>query len=74
MCRSRSGWDGVGVADISVRLLRNGCEDLTVLMCYAVLRSGDRIPAGAQFSAPVQTGLGVHQVSCVMGTGSLSWG
>ena len=33
-------------------------------------RSGDRIPVGAWFSAPVQTGPGAHPASCVMGTGS----
>ena len=33
-------------------------------------RSGDRIPVGARFSAPVQTGLGAHPTSCTMGTGS----
>jgi len=34
-------------------------------------RSGDRIPAKAKFSAPVQTGLGAYAASCTMGTGSL---
>jgi hypothetical protein len=33
-------------------------------------RSGDQIPVGTRFSAPVQTGLGVHPASCTMGTGS----
>ena len=33
-------------------------------------RSGDRIPAGARFSAPVHTGPGTHLASCTMGTGS----
>ena len=33
-------------------------------------RSGDRIPVGARFSAPVQTGSGGHSASCTMGTGS----
>jgi len=32
-------------------------------------RSGDRIPVGARFSAPVQTGPGTHPASCTMGTG-----
>ena len=31
--------------------------------------SGDRIPVGARFSAPVQTGPGAHPASCTMGTG-----
>ena len=34
-------------------------------------RSGDRIPVGARFSAPVQTGPGAHPASYTMGTGSL---
>jgi hypothetical protein len=33
-------------------------------------RSGDRIPVGVRFSAPVQTGPGAHPASCTMGTGS----
>ena len=33
-------------------------------------RSGDRIPVGARFSAPVHTGPGAHPASCTMGTGS----
>jgi len=32
--------------------------------------SGDRIPVGARFPAPVQTGPGAHPASCTMGTGS----
>ena len=31
----------------------------------------ERIPVGARFSAPVQTGPGAHPASCKMGTGSL---
>jgi hypothetical protein len=33
-------------------------------------RSGDRIPVGARFSAPVQTGPGAYPATCTMGTGS----
>jgi len=33
-------------------------------------RSGNRIPVGARFSAPVQTGPGAHSASYTMGTGS----
>ena len=33
-------------------------------------RSGDRIPVGASFSAPVQTGPEAHPASCKTGTGS----
>jgi len=32
--------------------------------------SGDRIPVGARFSAPVQTSPGAYPASCTMGTGS----
>ena len=32
-------------------------------------RSGDRIPVGARFSTPVQTGPGDHPASCTVGTG-----
>ena len=37
-------------------------------------RSGDRIPVGARFSAPVQTGPGAHPASYKMDTWSLSRG
>jgi len=33
-------------------------------------RSGDRIPVGARFSEPVQTGPGAHPASYTMVTGS----
>ena len=35
-------------------------------------RSGDQIPVGARFSAPVQTGPGAHPASCTIGTGSFT--
>jgi hypothetical protein len=38
--------------------------------CLRAVRSGDRIPVGARFSAPVQTGPEAHPASCTMGTGS----
>jgi hypothetical protein len=41
---------------------------------YRLGWSGDRIPVGARFSAPVQTGPGAHPASCTMGTGSFSRG
>ena len=36
-------------------------------------RTGDRIPVGARFSAPFQTGRGTHPVACTMDTGSFTW-
>jgi hypothetical protein len=36
-------------------------------------RSVDRIPSGASFSVPVQTGPGAHPASCTVGTGSVPW-
>jgi hypothetical protein len=38
--------------------------------CLWAGRSGDRIPVGARFSAPVQTGPEAHPTSCATGTGS----
>jgi hypothetical protein len=35
-------------------------------------QSGDRIPVGARFSAPVQTSHGAQPASCTMGTGSFT--
>ena len=37
---------------------------------YGAGRSGDRIPVGARFFAPVQNGPGAYPASCTMGTGS----
>jgi hypothetical protein len=37
-------------------------------------RSGDGMPAGKKFSAPVQTGPDNHPISYIMDTGSLSQG
>jgi len=38
--------------------------------CPLFTCTGDRIPVGARFSAPVQTDPGAHPATCTMGTGS----
>ena len=48
------------------------CRDSSVGI--ATGRSGDRIPVGVKFSAPVQTDPEFHAASFTMGTGSLSPG
>ena len=40
---------------------------------FTITLDRDRIPVGARFSAPVQTGPEAHPASCTMGTGSLLW-
>ena len=40
--------------------------------CLRIGRCGKRIPVGARFSAPVQTGPGVHPASYTIGTGSIT--
>jgi len=37
---------------------------------YGLDGPGNRVPVGARFSAPVQTGPRAHPASCTMGTGS----
>jgi hypothetical protein len=47
-------------------------DDHQVIISLGILniRSGDRIPVGASFFAPVQTGPGAHPASYTVGTGS----
>jgi hypothetical protein len=55
------------------KFYRYYCERAGLLSQYSdwlrAGRSGDLIPVGASFSAPVQTGHGAHPASCTMGTG-----
>ena len=55
---------GIFVSLIRPRQLSRYCDSLRAG------RSGDRIPVGARFSAPVQTGPGAYPASCTMVTGS----
>jgi hypothetical protein len=56
--------------------LEHTLSDVNILIYQRIsrLRSGDRIPVGARFSAPIQTGPGAHPASYTICTGSLSWG
>jgi len=61
----------------NVRIYRDGIctfggpgSVVGIATAYGLDSPGDRIPVGARFSAPVQTGPGAHPASCKMGTGS----
>ena len=60
----------------AIRILASaGKNNYTVGRYSESLRTGryvDRIPVGARFSVPVQTGIGAHPTSYEMGTGSPS--
>ena len=52
------------------RICVGRCSSVRIATELRAGRSGDRIPVGAKFSAPVQTGPGTYSASCTMGTGS----
>jgi hypothetical protein len=64
--REESLSQNLTVADI----VKKFTDPLGILDWLRARWSGDRIPVGARFSAPVQTGPGAYSVSCTMGTGS----
>ena len=45
-------------------------SSVSIATGYVLDGQGDRIPVGARFSAPVQTGPGAHPASCTICTGS----
>ena len=56
---------------IAVMLLKCGSGSVVgIAIAYGLGRSGDQIPVGARFSAPVQTSPEAYPDSCKMGTGS----
>ena len=48
--------------------------EIPLLVVTIIRNTGDQIPVGAGFSAPIHTGPGAHLASCMMGTGCLSRG
>ena len=57
---------------LSITIVRCGPGSVVgIATGYGMDGPGDRIPVGARFSAPVQSGPGAHSASCTMGTGFL---
>jgi hypothetical protein len=63
---------GVSVYVMKCNEGKGGLAPLIFRVCNSQRagRSGDRIPVGTRFSAPIQTGSGAHPASCTVGTGS----
>jgi hypothetical protein len=64
------------ISETNIAVLRNTDRSSAVGTgtTLRAVRSGDRIPVGARFSAPIQTGPGTYPVSCTMVIESLSMG
>ena len=58
---------GVGNGERQLATVVMTVHDKTLILTVTVERSGDRIPVGARFSAPVQTGSEAHPASYIMG-------
>ena len=67
-CAPRTSLVSILYTGSGLKMGRDSSVDIAAL--YGSQRSGDRIPVGATFSAPVQTGSAAHPASYKMGTGS----
>jgi hypothetical protein len=67
--------DSVTNYEVDTSIFRMGRDSsVCIATRYGLDISGDRIPLGARFSAPVQTGPGAHPASYRMDAGSFSRG
>jgi len=74
LCTATWLYDKIGPSYFAQYTVRGNWNQTAISDLLRAGRSEDRIPVEAKFSAPVQTGRGVHPASYTMGTGSLSRG